>query len=56
MTILLEKKMAFELMGLSAIGKYYKILGSFQSTILYIGIIYVPSKKIYKMFLLYGQH
>jgi hypothetical protein len=28
-----------------AIGKYYKNFSSFQSTILYIGIIYVPSKK-----------
>jgi len=31
-----------------AIGKYYKSFNSFQSTILYIGIIYVPSKKYTK--------
>jgi hypothetical protein len=28
-----------------AITKYYKNFSSFQSAILYIGIIYVPSKK-----------
>jgi hypothetical protein len=38
-----------------AIGKYYKSFGSFQSTILYIGIIYVPSKKIQNV-PSYGQH
>jgi len=40
--------MGFEVMELPTIGKYYKSLGSFQSTILYIGIIYVPSKKYTK--------
>jgi hypothetical protein len=44
----ISKKMAFELMGLPTIGKYCKSLSSFWSTILYIGIIYVPSKKYKK--------